>query len=170
MYTATFFPSTIVLKSPISTVSSGAIRLLKDPRTLDIDLKAGSGASGQTVYVGTKFTALLNAHWWRRQLTGQCTVVAVSPGLIPDTGLSRGLQVTIPPELMKDAKSVAEGAGSILAAFTRTDFPEDPDQIFLTSWGEWWGKDVIEVSLDKGLQDKWSPLKEEIEKEEGIVA
>ncbi|KAF7376727.1 NAD(P)-binding protein [Mycena sanguinolenta] len=159
----------VASNSRLVFVSSGAIRMVKDPSTLDADLKGGSGAGSQTVYAGTKFTALLNAHWWRRQLTGQCTVVAVSPGLIPDTGLSRGMQVTIPPEMMKDAKSVAEGAGSILAAFTRTDFPEDPDQIFLTSWGEWWGRDVIEGSLDKGLQDKWSPSKEEIEKEEGIV-
>ncbi|KAJ6456432.1 hypothetical protein C8R45DRAFT_578292 [Mycena sanguinolenta] len=160
----------VASNSRLVFVSSGAIRMVKDPRTLDVDLKGSSGASWQTVYAGTKFTALLNAHWWRRQLTGQCTVVAVSPGLIPDTGLSRGIQVTIPPEMMKDAKSVAEGAGSILAAFTRTDLPEDPDQIFLTSWGEWWGRDVIEGSVDKRLQDKWSPLKEEIEKEEGIVA
>lgn len=62
------------------------------------------------------------------------------------------------------------GAQSILAAFTRSDFPSDPDQIFLTSWGEWWGKDVIEKSLDKELQDKWSWSKEEIEKEAGIAA
>jgi hypothetical protein len=54
-------------------------------------------------------------------------------------------------------------------AFIRDDFPEDPDQIFLTSWGEWWSKDVYEKSLDKDLQDKWSPSKEEIEKEEGLA-
>jgi len=53
-----------------------------------------------------------------------------------------------------------------LAAFTRDDFPEDPEQIFLTSWGEWWPKDVYELSLDKALQDKWSPSQEQIEKEE----
>lgn len=62
------------------------------------------------------------------------------------------------------------GAQSILRAFTRDDFPEDPEQIFLTSWGEWWGKDVYENSLDKALQDKWCPGLEEIEREEGITA
>ena len=61
------------------------------------------------------------------------------------------------------------GAQSILRAFTRNDFPEDQDRIFLTSWGEWWEKDVIEKTLDKKLQDKWSPSKDDIEKEEGIL-
>ena len=54
----------------------------------------------------------------------------------------------------------------MLAAFTVEDFPQDPDQIFLTSWGDWWSKDVYKLSLDKALQDKWSISKEEIEKEE----
>jgi hypothetical protein len=58
------------------------------------------------------------------------------------------------------------GASSILRAFTRNDLPDDPERIFLTSWGEWWGKDVYELSLDQKLQDKWCPGKEEIEKEE----
>ncbi|KAF8157497.1 hypothetical protein K438DRAFT_1732277 [Mycena galopus ATCC 62051] len=151
-------------------VSSGGIRMVKDPSTLETTLKAGSSAGAMTVYPASKLAALFSTHWWRRQLTGQCTVVAVSPGLIPDTGLGRGMPgATIPPEMLKDAKSVAVGAASILAAFTRTDFPEDPDRIFLTSWGEWWGRDDIAVSLDKALQDKWSPSKEEIEREEGIV-
>jgi len=60
------------------------------------------------------------------------------------------------------------GAESILRAFWRDDFPEDPEQIFLTSWGEWWPKDVYKVSLDHALWDKWSPSKEQIEEEEGI--
>ena len=146
------------------------------------------------VYSASKFVQLLNAHWWRRQLTGQCDVVAVSPGLIPGTGLGRysGMKLTMD---MADAKPVTTGAfvllvtsqvqrgkarvgkltvmigaQSILAAFTRSDFPSDPDRIFLTSWGEWWEKDVIEKSLDKELQDKWSWSKEEIEKEAGIAA
>jgi hypothetical protein len=58
----------------------------------------------------------------------------------------------------------------MLRAFTRDDFPEDPDQIFLTSWGEWWPKDVIELSLDKALQDKFSPSQAEIEEQEGVNA
>ncbi|KAF8170816.1 hypothetical protein K438DRAFT_1853294 [Mycena galopus ATCC 62051] len=151
-------------------VSSGAIRVVKDPSTLETTLKAGSGAVAMTVYSASKLAALFGTHWWRRKLMGQCTVVAVSPGLIPDTGLGRSTPwATLPPEILKDAKSVAVGAASILAAFTRTDFPEDLDRIFLTSWGEWWGRDDIAVSLDKALQDKWSPSKEEIEREEGIV-
>lgn len=66
--------------------------------------------------------------------------------------------------------NLSAGASNILAAFTRSDFPADPDQIFLTSWGEWWPKTVIERSLDKSLQDKWSVSREEIEKEAGISA
>jgi hypothetical protein len=71
---------------------------------------------------------------------------------------------------MPDAKSVPEGAQNILRAaeVKSSNFPEDPEQIFLTSWGEWWSKDVYSLSLDKALQDKWSPGKEEIEKEEGL--
>lgn len=71
---------------------------------------------------------------------------------------------------MPDAKTVSEGAQNILRAaeVKASDFPEDPEQIFLTSWGEWWGKDVYGLSLDKGLQDKWSVSKDEIEKEEGL--
>ncbi|UKZ76550.1 hypothetical protein TrVFT333_004257 [Trichoderma virens FT-333] len=156
-------------KSRIVFVSSGAIRRITDPSVLDEMLKSASGADGMNVYCATKFVQLLNAHWWRRQLAGQCDVVAVSPGLIPGTGLGRGNGLKLTMD-MPDAKSVATGAQSILAAFTRSDFPSDPDQIFLTSWGDWWGKDVIEQSLDKSLQDKWSWSKEDIEKEVGITA
>lgn len=62
------------------------------------------------------------------------------------------------------------GAASMLAAFTRNDFPEDPDRMFLASWGEWAARDDYKVSIDKELQDKWSPSKDEIEKEAGIAA
>jgi len=71
---------------------------------------------------------------------------------------------------MPDAKTVPEGGASILRAFTIDDFPEDPERNFLTSWGEWWGKDVYALSLDKELQNKWCLSKEEIEKEENITA
>jgi len=53
---------------------------------------------------------------------------------------------------------------------TRDDVPTDPEQIFLTSWGEWWSKEVYSKNLDRALQDKWCPSKEEIEQEEGVLA
>jgi hypothetical protein len=56
----------------------------------------------------------------------------------------------------------------VIRAFTRDDLPEDPEQMFLTSWGEWWPKDVYNLALDKALQDKWCLSKEEIEREEGL--
>ncbi|KAH8882173.1 short-chain dehydrogenase/reductase [Thozetella sp. PMI_491] len=156
-------------KARIVVVSSGVIRNA-DEKSLDRDVRAESGTQSFPLYSQTKFAQLLGAHWWRRQLDGSCKVVAVSPGLIPGTGLGRGTGA--PPPVMNhpDAKSIPEGGASILAAFTRDDFPEDPEEIFLTSWGEWWSKDVYGNSLDKELQDKWSPSKEDIEKEEGLSA
>ncbi|KAM7215250.1 WW domain-containing oxidoreductase [Rhypophila decipiens] len=155
-------------KARIVVVSSGAVRRVQDTTVLDEHLKAGSGVSGMDIYSETKFVQLLGAHWWRRQLAGQCTVVAVSPGLIPDTGIGRGSGMKLTMD-MPDAKSVPEGAASLLRAFTRDDIPEDPEQIFLTSWGEWWSKDIYANSLDKALQDKWCPNKEDIEREEGLL-
>jgi hypothetical protein len=64
----------------------------------------------------------------------------------------------------------ATGASNILRAFWRDDFPDDPEQIFLTSWGEWWSKDVYGKTLDRALQDKWCPTREDIEKDEGLAA
>ena len=58
----------------------------------------------------------------------------------------------------------------MLRAMERNDLPEDPEQIFLTSWGEWWPKDVYGQSLDKNLQDQFCPSKEQIEREEGLTA
>ncbi|CAH0047458.1 unnamed protein product [Clonostachys solani] len=152
-------------KSRLVFVSSGAVRNVPDVSVLDKQLLGASGAPRSSTYPQTKFVGLLGAHWWRRQLTGQCHVVAVSPGLIPATNLAAGLGLSVN---MADAKTVPEGAKSLLEAFTRTDFPSDPEQIFLTSWGEWWSKDVYAGSLDKELQDKWCPSKEQIEKEENI--
>ena len=159
----------VASSSRIIFVSSGAVRQVDNPSELDHDLQGGSGVSGLRLYPASKFVQLLGAHWWRRQLTGQCTVVAVSPGLIPGTGLGRGMNMEL-PSTMPDAKSVPEGAANIIRAFTRDDFPEDPEQIFLTSWGEWWPKDVYGKTLDKDLQEKWCPSKEEIEKQEGLAA
>lgn len=80
---------------------------------LEKELQAGSGVETRTTYSQTKFVQLLGAHWWRRQLQGQVEVVAVSPGLIPGTGLSRGSGMTIPASL-PDAKSVPEGECLVL--------------------------------------------------------
>ncbi|KXG48598.1 Short-chain dehydrogenase/reductase SDR [Penicillium griseofulvum] len=155
-------------QSRIVVVSTGAIRNVRgsDPGTLDVDLKANSGANAKVVYSASKFTQLLGAHYWRRTLP-DCKVVAVSPGLIPNTKLAQhsGLRLTMD---MPDAKTVPEGAHSILRAVTAEDFPDDPEQIFLTSWGEWWPKDVYALSLDTALQDKWCLSKEDIEKSEPV--
>ncbi|KAH6896667.1 hypothetical protein B0T10DRAFT_474878 [Thelonectria olida] len=156
-------------RSRIVFVSSGAIRAVPDISVLDNDLKGGAGVSGRSIYPQSKFVQFLGAHWWRRQLTGTNDVVAVSPGLIPGTGIGRGSDLALNMN-MTDAKTVPEGARSILEAFTRSDFPEDPDRIFLTSWGEWWEKDVYENTLDKSLQDKWSPSKEQIERDEKVLS
>ncbi|PKS08602.1 hypothetical protein jhhlp_004988 [Lomentospora prolificans] len=155
-------------KSRIIFVSSGGVRSVSDPSVLEEHLKAGTQDKTLGIYCETKFVGLLNAHWWRRQLAGQCVVVAVSPGLIPGTGLGRGMNVDIPASAMADAKSVPEGGENVIRAFFRDDLPEDPEQILLTSWGEWWPKDVYGLTLDKALQDKWSPSKEKIEMEEGV--
>ncbi|KAK4199303.1 hypothetical protein QBC40DRAFT_84978 [Triangularia verruculosa] len=149
-------------------VSSGAIRRVTDPSTLEKDLEVGSGVEPNDTYAQTKFLNLLSAQWWRRRLEGKCRVVAVSPGLIPNTGIGRGSGMKLGMD-MPDAKSVEHGAKSILAAFTRDDFPSDREQMFLTSWGEWWEKGVYEKVLDRELQDKWCWSKEEIEEREGLV-
>lgn len=76
--------------------------------SLERDLRAGSGVDSQMLYSQTKFVQLLGAHWWRRQLAGKCAVVAVSPGLIPGTGLGRGSGMKLSMD-MPDAKPVPEG-------------------------------------------------------------
>ncbi|KAJ5141014.1 hypothetical protein N7448_004422 [Penicillium atrosanguineum] len=162
-------------KSRLVIVSSGAIRGLRgqDPATLDVDLKANSGAGFRVVYSASKFVQLLGTHYWRRALPW-CQVIAVSPGLIPNTKLAQTMSLSMD---MPDAKTIPEGAiqGShstgaqnLLRAFTITDIPADPEQIFLTSWGEWWPKDVYAISLDTALQDKWCLSKADIESSNGF--
>jgi len=148
--------------SRVVFVSSGAVRGVKDTKALEEDMLSGAGQTPNGRYSASKFIQLLSAHWWRRQLGDKAVVVAVSPGMIPGTGLNRDGVVKMPDNL-PDAKSIPEGAQSMYRAFVRDDLPKDPEQIFLTSWGEWWSKDVYELSLDKALQDKWSPSREEIE-------
>jgi hypothetical protein len=69
-----------------------------------------------------------------------------------------------------DIRSRIIGAQNLLRAWTVNDFPEDPEQLMLTSWGEWWSKDVIQMSLDTALQNKWCLGRDEIEKVEGLSA
>lgn len=75
---------------------------------IDKHLLAGSGEDARTIYSDSKFVQLLAAHWWRRQLQGSSDVVAVSPGLIPQTNLSRYVNVGLSMS-MPDAKTVPEG-------------------------------------------------------------
>ncbi|XRM44785.1 hypothetical protein ABZX51_007896 [Aspergillus tubingensis] len=154
-------------QSRVVFVSSGAIRGLRDqdPATLDVDLKANSGAGYRPIYSASKFVQLLGAFYWRRELPS-CTIVAVSPGLIPSTPLASSMGLTMD---MPDAKTIPEGAQNLLRAFFINEFPADPEQIFLTSWGEWWPKDVYALALDAGLQKKWCLSREEIEKTESIA-
>ncbi|KAI8963076.1 NAD(P)-binding protein [Daldinia sp. FL1419] len=156
-------------QSRIVVVSSGAVCLVKDPKFLEHDLTGGTKTE-RSEYGATKFVQLLGAHWWRRQLQGKCHVVVVSPGMVPGTGIMRGNDRMKLPMYHPDAKSIPTGARNIYRAFVRDDFPEDPEEIFLACWGEWWPKSIYGLTLDKALQDKWSPSKEEIEKEEGLAA
>lgn len=137
--------------------------------TIEDYIKAGSGTDGLPVYTYTKFLQLLGAHWWSRQLQDQCHVVAVSPGMIPHTGLGReaGFSVPVVPSI---SETIPQGASQILNGLSRSDYPSDPDRIFLTSWGSWLERSGVGNALDKDLQKKWCPSKEELEKEAGIAA
>ena len=60
------------------------------------------------VYSASKFVQLLGALYWRRQLRGSCDVIAVSPGMIPLTGLARHIDPKTFLD-MPDSKTVPEG-------------------------------------------------------------
>lgn len=131
-------------RTRIVFVSSGAVQMVKDvsDSAYGPDMLADSGTGQMPMYGATKFAHLLGAHWWRRQLMlgadgryraekeREATVIAVSPGLIKDTGLGRHMKKG--DMSFADAKTPTQGATSVLAAFERSDFPEDPDSIFLT--------------------------------------
>lgn len=119
-------------RSRVVIVSSGAVNMVKEssisihppretlsstirdqhtdvvPGNLDHDLKGAAGATSMKVYSQSKFVQLLGAHWWRRELSGTNTVVAVSPGMIPGSGLFRGSGQRMPSN-SPDAKSVPQG-------------------------------------------------------------
>ncbi|KAJ7749993.1 hypothetical protein B0H16DRAFT_1318952, partial [Mycena metata] len=117
----------------------------------------------------SKLVQLLSAHWWRRQIADKCTVVAVSPGFIPSTGLSAGAGLKFTMDMPGAKLNDPLGGSNILRAFAGDDFPEDSDCIVLTDGGEWWGREELAVTLDKDLQDKWCPSREKIGQEEGIA-
>lgn len=123
----------VASKSRIVFVSSGAVTSVSDTSKLPLSreltpqdmiwfadtlvlktggledaLKSGSGTGEMQLYSLTKFAQLLGAHWWRRELKGVCDVVAVSPGLVPGTGLGRGSGIKLPTG-SPDAKTVPQG-------------------------------------------------------------
>jgi NAD(P)-dependent dehydrogenase (short-subunit alcohol dehydrogenase family) len=75
--------------------------------SLERDLRADTVIDLYTTYCQTKFVQLANAHWWRRELAGKATVVAVSPGFIPGTNLVK--KSGLFSEDMPGAQSIAEG-------------------------------------------------------------
>lgn len=169
----------VASKTRIVYVSSRAVFKVKDASLhkegvegqvatplLEEAIVAGSSTDERSVYSATKFIQLLSAHWWRRQLQDTNIVVAVTPARI-STGITR-----YAPEKMNmtGAGTVQQGGKSIRAAFKIQEFPEDPEQIFLTEKAEWAPKELYAPSLDKALQDKWCPSVAEIEKSEGITA
>ncbi|KAG5956837.1 hypothetical protein E4U57_002266 [Claviceps arundinis] len=132
-------------------------------------IEAGSGIDGLPIHTCTKFLQLVGAHWWSRQLQDQCRVVAVSPGMIPHTGLGREAGFSVPADSPL-AETIPQGAAQILSGLSRSNFPSDPERIFLTSGGVWLGRSSVARILDRDLQDQWCPSKEELETEAGIAA
>lgn len=87
-------------------------------------MRADGGAETFAVYSGSKFVQLLGAQHWRRALQGTCTVIAVSPGLIPDTGIFRHVDTGRRPTMASDdAKTVEEGERLVSPCFGRSALP-----------------------------------------------
>ncbi|KAF7299780.1 hypothetical protein HMN09_00984000 [Mycena chlorophos] len=158
----------VASKTRIVIVSSGFIRTVNDATSsvLESQLKGVPGPTYlENPYAQSKFVQLLNAHYWRRTLASTgCVVVAVTPGIVPTTGLTRRANFSVPHDA-PGARSLDAGAATLLDAFVRNDFPEDPNRIFLSFAGTWDEADsaVLAKSLDRGQQDEWSPSKEKIE-------
>lgn len=96
---------------------TGASPVPHDRAKLTIDgledsVKAGADTEPMMVYAGTKFIHLLGAHHWRRQLGDKATVVAVSPGMIPGTNLSRHHKQQAMNTEHPDAKPLGTGMPS----------------------------------------------------------
>lgn len=83
------------------------VTLTTTAESLEHDLRADTVIDLYTTYCQTKFVQLANAHWWRRELAGKATVVAVSPGFIPGTNLVK--KSGLFSEDMPGAQSIAEG-------------------------------------------------------------
>ncbi|KAG6294601.1 hypothetical protein E4U09_002567 [Claviceps aff. purpurea] len=159
----------VASQTRIVVVTCIGVRSVENLANLENHIEAGSGIDGLPIHTYTKFLQLLGAHWWSRQLQDQCRVVAVSPGMIPHTGLGRESGFRVPAESPL-AETIPQGAAQILSGLSRRDFPRDPERIFLTSGGVWLGRSSVTNILDRDLQDKWCPSKEELEKEAGIAA
>ena len=98
--------------SRVVITSSGVIKSVKSEGEITPDKitqinLAGSDADYMPVYATSKFAQLLGAHWWRRELGKDATVIAVSPGMIGYTSLGRnnGMSLADNP----DAKTPADG-------------------------------------------------------------
>lgn len=109
-------------------------------------------------YITSKFIQRINAQYWARELGASCRIIIVSPG-------NQQEWVKDPRHPLK-AKSPVGGEELICQGFTRKEFPKDVEQIYLSA-REWLSTETSKITLDKQLQDKWSPSKEDIEKDEG---